>query len=267
MKTLVINLDNAAERLSFQRDQLKALGVPFERIKACGPQDAGARPAAYWNTWERPLRDAEKACFLSHANAWTMIAAGTEPVLVLEDDAILASSTTAFLATLEQAHDLDLVTLETRGRKKLVARRQSARDKHLGIRRLYQDRTGAAAYVLWPEGARKLLRRTARRAGLADAVICAAYELNAFQADPALAFQADRCALYGVVSPLETRSAISPPGHSANAAPQSGPSSLGFKIRRWRAQIRMGLRQVAKLPLADRRFILPDIKRDFRHLQ
>lgn len=245
MRILVINLDRATERLAFQQAQMQALGLSFTRL---GAVDSGSLPhdidEAYWNGWERPMRPAERACLISHRRAWQEIAAGTEPVLVLEDDAVLSNKLPALLAVLKDRRDLDHVTLETRGRKKLLAKRTV---DGLPLRRLYQDRSGAAAYILWPAGAAKLLARTAHHGAIADAVICAAYELASFQADPALAVQLDRCAHYGLREPVATRSSI-----SQELTNREKPA-LSFRLRRIQAQLRMGLRQLGNLHRAERR--------------
>lgn len=266
MQAIVINLAAATERLAFQAAQLQRLGLAFNRLEAVRAEDAAAlRPPAYWDTWERPLKDAEKACLLSHRTAWQRIAAADAPMLVLEDDAVLSDKVPALLGRLPDRRDIDLLTLETRGRKKLLARPQA--DDDLPIRRLYQDRSGAAAYVLWPEGARLLLARTAESAGLADAVICAAYALRAFQADPALALQTDRCAAYAIPVPVTTASSIDTArGTATAAADYSAPQRGAFKARRIAAQLRMGLRQLRYALVAERCLVRPD-PRDFIYLQ
>ncbi|MCO6178862.1 glycosyltransferase family 25 protein [Ciceribacter sp. RN22] len=264
MDAIIINLDRATERMAFQKAQMEALGLTYRRLRAFDAASAPAlRPSTYWDTWERPLVDVEKACLLSHRAAWEMVAASDTPSLILEDDAVLSKRVPDLLARLEKRNGIDLVTLEVRARKKLVSKSRSGLHTGLPIRRLYQDRTGAAAYVLWPEGARKLLKRTARRAGLADAVICATYELQAFQADPALALQIDRCRHYGIEEPIATRSAIDAGKNATEANPHR---KLVFRFRRALAQLRMGLRRVAKAPVAVRREIMLD-PRDFDHLR
>ena len=251
MKALVINLDRETARMAFQRAQLAALGIAFARLPACTPErldPPGDDP--WWGRWERPMTAVEKAVLLSHRAAWTRIAAGQGPVLVLEDDAYLSARTPDFLRLLEGLDGVDHVTLEVRGRRKLVAR--GAWRGIAGLRRLYQDRTGAAAYVLWPAGARKLLARAARAPAIADGVICAAYEMVSLQADPPLAVQLDCCARYGVAAPLATVSAIAP--GRARRLPRK---SAGQHLRRIGAQLRMGLRRLAH-PLAARRDLLPE---------
>jgi len=239
LKALVINLATETDRLAFQSRQLDALGLAFERIDAATPGTLDP-PAddPYWSGWERPLRMTEMAAFASHRMAWTWIAASDAPSLVLEDDAVLMPGTADVLTRLSDLPDAEFVTLETRGRRKRFA---STPHPDAPIHRLWQDRTGAAAYVLWPSAARKLLRRVASAPGLADAVLCAAYDLRAWQAVPALACQLDRCAAEGFAPPIETDSAI------GREAKPLGTPSVAQRLRRISSQMRMGLRAIAHL--------------------
>lgn len=258
ISTVTINLAASRERMRFQAAQLGHLGLPYERLPAIEATAAPElRPPAYWDTWERPLKDAEKACLLSHRSAWEKVVAGGKPLLVLEDDAVLSDRVPALLDQLCAVNDIDFVTLETRGRKKFVAKEGYQGARNLPIRRLYQDRSGAAAYVLWPEGARKLLKRTEEKAGLADAVICAAYELSAYQADPACALQVDRCKHYGIREPIDTASSIDADA-PATPATDKPTAPLLFKARRAGAQLRLGFRQLATAPAAVHREIALD---------
>ncbi len=164
-------------------------------------------------------------------------------VLIIEDDALLAAEMPAFLQKLNREAGIDHITLEIRSQKKLVGRRH----QNLPMRRLYRDRTGAAAYVLWPSGAGKLLSRATIRPGLGDAVICAAHELNSWQDDPGLAIQLDQCAAYGVTQPIQTKSSTS------KDSPQRA-SGL-YRVRRIASQLHMGLRHLSRLFVAERRRI------------
>ena len=251
MDILVINLARSAERMAFQRRQLSALGLAGERLEAVAAEEASSRrPESYWQGWERPLRPAERACLLSHVAAWERIAATGRPALVLEDDAVLSRRVPALLAALDTLPGLDHVTLEVRGRRKLLG--DETRPVAAGLRlvRLWQDRTGAAAYVLWPSGADKLLARAEGGAALADAMICRAQELSSWQAEPACAIQLDRCARYGLPVPLETRSTIDGEGR-----PDGTP---GQRLRRIASQLRMGWRQLSLIGRATRREVALD---------
>lgn len=239
MKALVINLASETERMAFQTQQLNDLRIPFDRVEAVTPETLDPpSDDAYWSGWERPLRTTEMAAFASHRTAWEAIAASHAPHLVLEDDAVMLPAAASVLGDLSDLPEAEFVTLETRGRRKRIASKPHA---NAPINRLWQDRTGAAAYVLWPAAAKKLLRRTASAPGLADAILCAAYDLSAWQAVPALACQLDRCAAEGIASPLETDSAI-----GREAKPRATPS-LAQKLRRLSSQLRMGMRAIAHL--------------------
>ncbi len=251
MRAIVINMDAAADRLAFQTRQLAALAINWDRLAAITP--AQMTPPAtdpYWLGWQRPLRDVEKAVMASHRAAWAQIAAGNAPRLILEDDAVLMAETAAFLTRIETLTGLDHISLEVRGRAKLLG----ARHPDAPITRLWQDYTGAAAYVLWPGGAQKLLAHAARAPGLADALICAAHDLNAWQADPALALQLDQCAAYAVAPPISTQSSIL----SAPKPPRSGFSwacRAAFRRRRLTGQLKIAARRLSLLGRARRRMV------------
>ena len=172
--------------MAFMAQQMDALGLPYERLEAVTPDaQSGSHNAAYWASWQRPLKETEKACFLSHVAAWERVAALEEPALILEDDVVLSRATQVLLKSCRGLVDVDHLTLEVRQRRKIVAKdAQPLTDDHV-MRRLYQDRSGAAAYVLWPSGAAKLLQRAKTQAALADAMICGAYELKSYQVEPA----------------------------------------------------------------------------------
>ncbi len=257
MKALIINLETAVERRVFQERQLSFLGIGFDFMPAFDKNAEETADLPYWDTWERPLKRSERACLLSHQQAWQTVAEQDRPMLILEDDAVLSAKLPALLERLDEARDIEFVTLETRGRKKLLARIPA---DTLPLRRLYQDRSGAAAYILWPSGARTLLAATETKCGLADAVICACYSLVAFQADPPLAFQSDQAEREHVPVPLKTKSAIS------SETVKGHRGTWRHRLRRVGAQIRMGLRQLQVWRLAHRVSLRvhPD---DFQYLQ
>ena len=244
MRVLIINLSLATTRMKFQDAQMAALGLEWERIDAVTPETLPApTDDLRWQRWQRPMKAVEIAVFASHCMAWKRVRAAEVPHLIIEDDALLAAETPALLQKLTREAGIDHVTLEVHNRKKLVGRRH----RNLPMRRLYQDRTGAAAYVLWPSGAGKLLSRADIRPGLADAVIYTAYELNSWQADPGLAIQLDQCAVYGMVQPIPTESSMDK---------ESRPRGRGvYRARRIAAQLHMGLRHLSKLFIAKRRWI------------
>lgn len=262
MKILIINLDSETHRMDFQQAQMKVLGLVYQRLRATRKADLPADQLDYLtNQWERPMRVSEVACLFSHAAAWQIIANGTEPVLVLEDDALLSSRTPEILKALKTLEGLDHVTLEVRGRKKILAKKARALTDEANLVHLYKDRSGAGAYVLWPNGAQILLDNSAKKPGLSDAVIARSYQLSSWQVEPAPAMQLDQCDKFNLDSPIETTSAI---GSSATHKPRPNGSiaTLKFKIRRILSQIRMGLRQLRSSRVANRRYVAVEI-RDF----
>lgn len=256
MKSLIINLESSAERLAFQEKQFQKLGLSFEIMKAVSKEDLSQEEIETLSVgWERPLRSAELACFMSHKKSWEFVAKHNEPILILEDDALLSVHTKNILASLESKDSCDLVTLEVRSRKKIVAKVGEQLFTDHKIFALYQDRTGAAAYVLWPSGAKKLLDKVIYSGpALADAFISSCYKLSAYQVEPAIAIQLDQCQAYDVIC-----------GHSTNSTISSFAkkdlnrltfiSRLFFKKRRFFSQLRMGFRQISVIDKSKKRYV------------
>jgi glycosyl transferase, family 25 len=235
--------------MTFQTRQLTEMGLPFTRLEARTPQSLPF-PAddAYWRQWERPLREPEMAAYASHRAAWQLVADGNLPVLVLEDDALLMPDAPVFLKGIESLQGIDHVSLETRSRRKLLSNKMHPEAQ---MRRLWQDRSGAAAYVIWPSGAQKLL---AHKPAIADAVICAAYDLKSYQADPALAIQIDQCAAHGIEPPIEVDSAILS-ARRPSVEHLAASERAGYRWRRMLSQLRMGLRHASHLAGSSRRLV------------
>ncbi|MEL6532797.1 MAG: hypothetical protein AAFQ06_07125, partial [Pseudomonadota bacterium] len=76
------------------------------------------------------------------------------------------------------AGDMDHLSLETRGRLKTLGPAKGGRA------RLWQDRSGAAAYLLWPDGARRLIRAATAAPGLAAQMIASARRSSSINARP-----------------------------------------------------------------------------------
>ena len=190
IEALVINLDRAKERLAFQKDQLDKLKIPWTRLRAFESSEVDPN-LDYWSSWSRPLRKTEMACLRSHQAAWKRCVDQDNMVLILEDDVILHPDTPEFLRTLQQNDDarIDHVTLETRSRKKVI---QKKKHPKLQMHKLIRDRSGAAAYLLKPQGAKKLMAASQQACALADALISDNTNLSSWQAMPALAAQMDQ---------------------------------------------------------------------------
>jgi len=253
MKVFVISMTSAVERRKFQVAQLSRLSLDYEICDAVTVKSISSNEiAARRGDWERPMSDVEVACYLSHYRLWERIANEDQPYLVLEDDAILSDAIVPFLNTVSEK-PFHHISLETRKRKKLLSNEPVRECGAVKLHQMFQDRTGAAAYILSPSGARKLVERhKAYGAALADAQICRAYELESLQAVPALAIQADCAEYYGMNPPIDTTSSIL---NSRREVDYDESEIWRYKLRRIAAQLRMGRRQLCVLGRAKRRRI------------
>lgn len=258
MQIFVISLRASTERRAFQSQQLLRLGLQFQFVDAIDRHDLAEHLGALKvDQWERPLLPTEIACFLSHLQVWAHVADGAEPALILEDDALLSLRSKAFLDAVSTLSEVDHLSLEVRKRHKLLGPPQPLTDA-FAFARLFQDRSGAAAYVLWPSGAQRLIKAaSAKGAALADAAIANNYDLRCYQAVPAMALQSDVAEYYDIHTELNTSSYI-----QAHGSRQALQSEVGvawpMKRRRIWSQLRMAGRWFANLHSAGRQWLLPD---------
>jgi len=263
MQVLVINLPDSKKRFNFQAEQLNRLGLDYKVIEAVSTVILSKADKLLSQSWQRPMRKSEVACFLSHKKAWQAVADANKAALIIEDDALFSKNVPVLLSQLSSLTDIDLITLEIRSRKKIVSNKHRALCCNSTLLELYQDRTGAAGYVLWPDAAKKLIAKSDKgRIGLADAFISSRYELRAFQVEPAAIIQLDQCENYGLECGLETQSTITPVA-TQHPVPLGFLSVLRFKLKRIQAQMSMGLRHLSVLHKSERRFIKLNIS-DFK---
>ena len=179
---------------------------------------------------------------LSHLSVWKRISAETcnEPVLVLEDDALLSNRIPEVLESAKLLSGIDHLNLEVSLRRKLLSVSGIHLVNGISYLRLYQDRNGAGAYVLWPSGARKLVTEASCTVGLVDEIICRTNDVVSYQIEPACAVQLSLCPGYGIDPPIEARSAI------AASRPIDSESSylraFRFYFRRIKAQMKLGFK-------------------------
>lgn len=255
MQVLIINMASATDRMGFMAAQMAHFGFDWERIEAITP-DTLQPPAddPVWHRWQRPLRVTEMALCASHMAAWARVLELDAPCLILEDDAVLAAGLPAFLEAVAPLSGVDHLSLETRGRKKFVSFHMHPAAP---IRRLWQDRTGSAAYIAWPKGAREMLAHARQTGGPSDAIISSTYGMDSWQADPALSIQLDQCAAYDVPQALATASLIDAVKKPNLLESYSKPAQKAFRRRRILAQIQMGLRQILRASKGQRKHVKP----------
>ncbi len=241
MDAVFINLDRASERRRFMEDQAKALGLRLERFAAV---EAGAlsdaEMAERGRAWERPLTRPELACFLSHEALWRRVAGGSAPLIVLEDDVALSRRFMELLPVIANVGSVDFggvefVNLESCDRRRFVARGSTPIAFGAALVRVYRDKSGSGAYVLWPDGAKKLLARSAHGAAPADAFLHGLRALRSFQIEPALAMQLHIIAARGHATPISAASSIQVPRNRL----QISFETLPFHRRRLATQLRL----------------------------
>lgn len=252
MQVLCISLKTAHERRAFQLHQAQVLGLNLSWIDAVTTEQVSLNATPFdFNSWERPLLPTELACFMSHQQAWQRVVSLNEPALILEDDACLSSKVGELLTHIQSQTQIDHLSLEVRWRSKWLGKPvQLQTPSGLAISRLYQDRAGAAAYVLWPSGAKTLLVKAQKQGpALADAFMANEHQWRSFQAEPALAIQSDVASYHGVFVALQTTSYI-----QANVMfkPKSS-SNWRFLIRRLMAQFRLAVRKLSCARVAEQR--------------
>jgi len=252
MDILIINLPNAKKRRDFQQKQLSKLGLNFKFLNATSTSDINAETyKQHSQDWQRPLKKTEIACYYSHRHAWDRIIHSNKPTLILEDDALLSKCIPELLKNLSNKKIADLINLENRGRKKFISKTGESIACNSKLLKLYQDRTGAAGYILWPSGAKKLIQHEKSKGiALADAHITACNNLNSYQVEPSPIIQLDHCGYYGIKNPLDIRSSESSVSSSHN--PKGGGM---FWLKRILFQVKLGVRQLLLITKSQRRYI------------
>ena len=209
MTIYCINLPKDTERRAFQLRQMRQLSLSFEFVDATSIETIDkAFIDAHRDDWERPLRAVEMACYLSHHKLWQRIAREKTPALILEDDILLSSRLPSLLRCCENYTDIEMIDIETTGRKKLLSNSPVTRCDTIVLHELFLDRNGSGAYILYPDGAAKLLHYADRKGiALADAHLNRT-PMRVVQSVPALAVQADQASSVGLDDPLHTQSNI-----------------------------------------------------------
>ena len=246
MKALLINLKCSSERLEFQKKQLDSLNINYEIVEAIETSQIDENFYQLNSmAWERPLRKSELACCLSHTIAWNKVVEDNKPYLILEDDALLNSDTFTALNTLGNYTNYDCINFETRNRKKIISKTKIKVFKNYTLSKIIHNKSGAAAYLLWPSGAKILLNYyTKHGAALADSIIANCDRFKHFQIEPALAIQIDCCDHYNIAPPLITASNI-----SEQPKPTTNKIFI-FIYRRFKSQFKILLKQLSTIPFA-----------------
>lgn len=253
MNIYIINLAKDSTRREFQKQQMERLQLHYEIVNATTIDDISKIYNDFKDHWQRPMREVEVACYFSHQKLWQRVLKEQKPALILEDDALLGSELPKLLEIFNELQEIDHISLESVGRKKLLGKRAIPLAlKPFQLSPLIIDRFGACAYILYPSGAKKLLEHEKQYGiALADAQITSCFMLRSYQLEPACAIQMDRCSQYNLKAPLELHSNIST--IQKCAIPQG--KYLSFKRKRIAHQLKLALRSIEFLFRTKRRKI------------
>jgi len=252
LNIFVINLSAATERRQFQKQQLFELELDYEILSAIAPDDINSETyKKHYSDWQRPLRDTEVACYFSHRSAWQKIIKTNQPALILEDDALLSKCVPELLKSFTHKKNVDFINFEVAARKKFISKIGQDTACNSKLFRLYQDRTGAAGYILWPSGAKKLLQYEIENGiALADAQIVSCNTLVCYQIEPAAIIQLHQCTYYDVPTTQAKTLEVSTVSQSNNSKAHSI-----FWIKRISGQIKLGIRILLLFKKSKRRYI------------
>jgi len=242
----------SSNRRSFQEIQFERLGLNFEFLNAISSEKiTESNYLELSNDWQRPMKKSEVACYLSHQLAWKKVIESQIPALILEDDALISSDISLLLKDVKKVDFCDLINLENRGRKKFVSRVPIISLANYSLLKLYLDNTGAAGYILWPSGAKKLFDCEAKKGlALADAQIHNCKHLKSFQVEPSPIIQLDMVQHYKIENKFDKE--LSKSSVSSREKINSG---LLYKYRRVWSQLKLGLYQIKLVFFGTRRFI------------
>jgi len=256
----VISLSNS-ERRKFQTKQFDSLGLRFEFLNAVSSEDI--KDDEYQELsfdWIRQLKISELACYKSHKKLWEAISISNIPTLILEDDALIAKDLKRLLEKLKKLKNIDLVNLENRGRKKILSSHNFELFDNYKTHKLLHDTTGAAGYVLWPSGAKKLLELEKRKGiALADAQIFRCGNLNKLQIEPAPIIQLDMVNHYGISKNIPKDLSQSSVSSKFRHSPK-----FNFRIKRLWSEIKLGFQKFKLSFFGQKRHIKTERKEKFK---
>jgi glycosyl transferase family 25 len=167
MRTYLINLARRPDRLAAMLRQATPLALALHRIEAVDARAAEPGALDRWFSPSGPLGEipqGDKACLLSHRQAWEMfLATSDRHAVFLEDDVRLGPAAAPLLADDGWIlDDMAVVKLEHYGpagqRVLLDDMRPVRQGFQLG--RMLSRHTGAAAYILSRRAAELLLQQT-----------------------------------------------------------------------------------------------------------
>lgn len=165
MRTLIVTLERAKDRQQNIAAQLEAIGHPFEYFYGVDGGQGHHPLFDHYNEFKRlkvrgePMSPGQLGCFASHYRIWQACVNSQEPVLVIEDDALINPERfqTFVNAIPELPRDVECLRLfENKSKvRKGIHRRHLAGE--LYMKKFLKGHMSTTGYYLTPSGARKFL--------------------------------------------------------------------------------------------------------------
>jgi len=202
-KIYVISLAAAQDRRAFMSQQLQSLNVPFEFFNAIhGVQNPDHYLFKKYNDKKRArlrganasLKLSQLGCFASHYLLWEKCVQSGEPIIVLEDDAILLPTFMQFIGNAKKfASHYSLVWLQP---SRKVANQAGHALEKIGpftVKKFAKGFAGTTGYLITPRTAQTLLNYSAEWLYPVDNTMDRFYDhkIEAIGLDPACVTQDD----------------------------------------------------------------------------
>ncbi len=187
IRTYVINLDRASDRLAAMETQLQALRLPYERIAAVDAanvteamatsvtaprlgalfkgmpgyrQNAKSGPAMYWPEVGRYFVAGEIACYLSHGRALqAFVDSGADAALIFEDDAEIDGDIADVIDVIHRLPPRARIVKLEGIQASYETNYPVARVGERNVMMMLKPSTGAAGYYINRAGAEQILPR------------------------------------------------------------------------------------------------------------
>lgn len=168
----VINLDKSPDRLALISQQLNQQKLTFQRFAAIyGKDSPNHQVMQNYNLNKRlkvkgyPLNLGQLGCYASHYDLWKICVELNKPILIIEDDAILADDFTdkyhALIEFIQQDPNyFELLYLHgniTKNNPKILRKSLKIGGSKLNFYHYYKSIICTVSYIITPQGAKRLL--------------------------------------------------------------------------------------------------------------
>ncbi|KAB2687658.1 glycosyltransferase family 25 protein [Brucella pseudogrignonensis] len=163
MKSYIVNLDRAPERMTRMAQILRSQAIEFERFSAIDGRTFTPTDIENYRKQRqqgKPMTTGEIACAESHLAIFRMIVEREDDyAVVMEDDLHLSADAGRFLNSADWIpHGAELIKLETVGEPTIIKTKTISLDNDRKLVQLAHKHWGSGAYVISRDAARRVLR-------------------------------------------------------------------------------------------------------------